>query len=306
VKLQSVVFSAGLMPVYFGNLSFWSYPLPIKDASELYSPVNYNYGLAGLGKNGAGIFGYGSSTNYAYGIKPTASADFGIMLSGKFLPIEGLTSSFISYYIQMLNGGGYKNGIDNNNGAPFINGATNENNYAYQGSLFLSPLDGTLIGGTYRYVQYDATENFNTESSYAIILNAKNVLNIPIDLSIEYVDEYVTNTAYSFQPASATSYNGFTNDFNGVVYSITLGYGFADWTIEPLIRYDYFSPNTITTNGGDVSSSILYVGASIKLDANNLTMKPLFGYFLTENGAPGVNWIVWLEFAYKLNFTIWQ
>ncbi len=300
-KLNSIVFSAGLVPVYFGNISFWSYPLPIKDASELYSPVNYNYGVNTTNSKQTNMV---LQTNYS-GIKPTGSADFGFTLSGKLLPIEGLTSSLISYYLQILNGDGYKN-LDNNNGAPYVNGATNWNNFAYQGSIFLSPLEGTLIGGTYRYVGLDDTSSFNTENSFALIADAKNVMGIPVDFSFEYVNESVTNKAYSFQPSSVTGYSGFKNDFNGVVYSVTLGYGFMDWAIEPVIRYDFFNPNTITTNNKDVSGSILYAGASIKLDANNLTMKPLVGFYLTENGAPSKNYLVWLEFAYKLNFTVWQ
>jgi hypothetical protein len=77
-----------------------------------------------------------------------------------------------------------------------------------------------------------------------------------------------------------------------------------------MIRYDYLNPWTGATNSSgsfqDVSSSILYFGGSIKLDQNNLTFKPLVGKYLTENGQPSGDWLIWVEFAYKLNFTIWQ
>ncbi len=295
-----LVFSAGLIPVYFGNIQFWQYVLPIKDATELYKGVSYTYGY---------IPSTSKPTNYT-GIAPTASADFGLMLSGKFLPIEGLTSSLISYYLQFLNGEGYKTFV-NNNGAPYINASTNGSDFAYQASAFVSPIDGTMIGGTYRIDSYDdatiGTGVHNTETSYALLLSARNVMNIPVDFTAQYISETSTNDwlPYSVAKNNTTPYG---YDFTGVVYSISLGYGFLDWAIEPMIRYDYYNPDTTVSNGQngtDVSGSILYIGASFKPDPN-LTIKPMYGMYMTENGKPSQNYLVWLEFAYKLNFTIWQ
>ena len=308
-SLKSIVFSAGIVPVYFGNISFWQYPLPIKDAVELYkNDSEYYYGEQGPIASSA-------QTNYKPGLKVCDSADLGLMLSGRIIPIEGVTSSLVSYYIQLLNGEGYKNYL-NNNGAPYNSyyAATNinagnggyGNTLTYQFSLFLSPLDGTLIGGSYRVNPYDYADNGNNETYLDLMVSAKNVMGIPIDFVFQYINENVTNNWSS----GVTTTDPCGNNFNGVVYSVSLGYGFADWAVEPMIRYDYLNPWTGATNSSgsfqDVSSSILYFGGSIKLDQNNLTFKPLVGKYLTENGQPSGDWLVWVEFAYKLNFTIWQ
>jgi hypothetical protein len=297
-KLGAIVFDCGLQPVYFGNIAFWNYALPIKDATELYTKVQYP------GDNpGNGML---SSTNYT-GVKPTASADFGFGLSGKLLPIPNMTSYLIFYSLQMLDGDGYTRYF-NNNGFPENNpvGQTNDNNFAYQASAWLCPLDGTMIGGTYRVYSYDDNaiggKINNTETSFDVTLSAKNVMGIPVDFLVQYINETSTNNwaAPNNGSVSAAAY-----DYIGDVFSVSLGYGFFDWAVEPMIRYDYFNPNA-SQSVADVSSSILYVGGSIKLDANNLTMKPMVGFYLTQNGQPSSDWLVWLEFAYKLNFTIWQ
>jgi hypothetical protein len=313
VKLNALVFSAGLQPVYFGNISFWQYVLPIKDATELYAKPSY------VGVNGA--TGAISLTNYS-GIDPTPSADLGLGLSGKLITLPGITSSLISYYFQFLDGDGYKV-IQNNSGLPANSpfGSTNGGNFAYQATVFISPLDGILIGGTYRNLQYDDGNSIttiipnSTETSYDLMVSARNVMGIPIDFLFQYIDEACTNNWAAYtentnatggSKAGLASSEGY--DFNGVVYTVSIGYGLMNWTIEPMIRYDYYNPDTGIyngQNGANVSNSILYLGGSLKLDPN-LVVKPMVGFYLTENGQPSSDWLVWFEFAYKLNFTIFQ
>ncbi|NPV00136.1 MAG: hypothetical protein HPY53_02025 [Brevinematales bacterium] len=67
-----LVITAGLQKTYFGNLPYWEYPLPVKDATEQHSSV-----------------------------APTASADLGVSISGS-------VGGMLNYHLQMLNGEGYK------------------------------------------------------------------------------------------------------------------------------------------------------------------------------------------------------
>ncbi len=269
VSLASLVLSGGLLKSYFGNLAFWEYPIPVKDATENYS----------------------STSQY---LKPAVSADFGLMLSGKLLPVEGLTSSLFSYYIQVLNG---EKGYESVYSGSFL--GTNADSFVGQYSAFISPLDGILIGGTYRYQDYNLVTG-NNETSYALVATAKDVMGIPVD----FVAQYIMMNSTNFYGKAV---NGTTNNyFNGVVYTVSLGYGLFDGAFTPYVRYDFYDQNTASNKTND-SGSLLYIGANIKLDKNNMAIKPMYTMYLTEKDQPtGGKFNIKLEFEYKLNFSIWQ
>jgi hypothetical protein len=263
VNQNSIVLSGGLMKSYFGNLAFWEYPIPVKDATENYS------------------------------VKPGASADFGLMLSGKLFPIDGLTSSLFSYYIQMLNG---EKGYETIYSGSFL--GTNADAFVGQASAFISPLDGFLIGGSYRAQDYNSVTG-NNETSYAIVATAKDVMGIPVDFVAQYI---MMNSTNMFGKPGV---NG-ANNFNGVVYTVSLGYGLFEGAFTPYIRYDAYDQNTASDKTND-SGSLFYIGANIKLDSKNMSIKPLYTMYLTEKDQPtGGKFNIKLEFEYKLNFSIWQ
>ena len=121
----SATFSGGLMKSYFGNLPNWEYPIAmVKDLTE--------------GR-----------------IKPSASADFGVMASIKAVPIEGYTKNLISLYAQILNGEGYEK---------IYSASTVSNDaYAFQISPVVTPIDGLNIGATYRTDPYLYENNKNRQ-----------------------------------------------------------------------------------------------------------------------------------------------
>ncbi|MGC8764862.1 MAG: hypothetical protein ACP5QT_03155 [Brevinematia bacterium] len=269
-----IVFSGGLVKSDFGYVQSWEYPIPVKHIADLLKTI------------------------------PTESADFGIGISGKLLPMEGLTKNLLYYNIQLLNGEGYK---------AFYSGSTSPANdtFASQYTLAISPLNGTKIGGTYRINPRDYVTSIQNlywvkSDAYSVYASAKDVeisenLKIPVDFVAEYV-------------AINTSYDGTTNiiqpstnyTVSGYAFTVMLGYTLFD-IFTPYVRYDMVDQNIAENKTNDMDQ-ILYIGANVKVDPKgNMVIKPVYQYYLMKGNKSDLNdWLIKLEFEYKMGFSIWQ
>ncbi|MCX7821380.1 MAG: OprO/OprP family phosphate-selective porin [Brevinematales bacterium] len=269
-----IVLSGGLMKSEFGFLGYWAYPIPVKDTADLLT------------------------------LLPSESADFGMGISGKLLPIEGLTKNLFYYNIQVLNGEGYKK---------LYTGSTAPANdtFASHYSLVISPLNGTMIGGTYRLNPRDHDKSIHNlywvkSDAYAFYISAKDIalsddFKIPVDFLFQYVGQ---NTTYDGRTNINTPATNYTQ--TGYAYTIMLGYTFFD-IFAPYVKYDVVDQNIAENKTNDMDQ-ILYLGANIKIDPKgNLVMKPLYQYYLMKGNSEKNNeWLVKLEFEYKMGFSIWQ
>jgi len=275
-----LVLSGGLMKSEFGYLTYWEYPLPVKALGE-------------VDKN----------------LKPTASADFGMGISGKLLPIEGLTKNLIYYNIQILNGEGYEKLYKGDTTPP-------NDTFASHYTLVLSPIDGVKVGGTYRLNPRDYEQSRDSraglplnvsQNAYAIYASANNIaisedFKIPVDFLVEYI---AMDTKFDgYKNTNSTSTTNYT--VSGYAYSIMLGYTLFD-AVTPYVRYDMVDPDTSASATNDMQQ-ILYIGANVKVDPKgNLVFKPLYQYYLMKDNKSDKNdWIIKLEVEYKLGFSIWQ
>ncbi len=153
---NEMVLSAGLIKSYFGNAVDWTYPLPIRDATEQYPAV-----------------------------RPSASADFGAMLYGNLLTTEDNKEGIFKYYLEILNAEGFDK--------IFNESSVESDNLCIQFAGYLMPIMGVSIGGTYRNVNYNTSKQ--RQEAYAAIVAAKNikfydenfVITIPVDFLFQYV-----------------------------------------------------------------------------------------------------------------------
>jgi len=255
---NEIVLSAGLLKSYFGYIADWSYPIPVKDATEQYSAV-----------------------------KPSASADFGVMLSGKFMSTEDNKDGIFKYYFQVLNSEGYEK--------LFTENSVQSDNLGLQFSGFVMPLIGLSIGGTYRSVNYNTSKQ--KQDAYAAVVAVKNLrlgegetaFTIPVDILFQYVGINSVNL---------------TNDVTtkGSVISTTAGYGFFDNSVTPYVRYDIVNEDDSKTNTDAklYQYSYLYFGINIK-PAKGLTIRPVYGQNMNNNDI-----MAKIEMEYAVNFSIWQ
>lgn len=265
--LDPLVLSLGLLKVTFGNIGFWEYPIPVKDATEQYSAV-----------------------------KPTASADFGVELSGKALPIKGLTKNLLSYNLQLVNGNGYDTASAIFNAST----TTDVSQFAGIGSIFLSPIDGTRIGFSYRTEQalsgvMGMSTNL-TKSGMAIVAAASDLNIADMDIPVDFLFQYV-QFDQSWQTNGAASTN-----YSGNVISASLGYGLFDKMLTPFVRYDMVTERAGQTNTATkaYNYNVLMLGLNYK-PTKNLAFKPFYSLNLTSG-----SFQVMLESEIKLGFSIWQ
>lgn len=265
-----LVLTFGLLKTQFGNLGFWEYPLPVKDATETYSAVT-----------------------------PTSSADFGVAISGNAFPIEGLTKNLLNYYLQLVNGAGYKTFYS-------ASTTTDLSQFALLASVYISPFNGTRIGFSYRTEPTIGNTSASiltniSKNSWAIMASATDLkiadMDIPVDFVFQYIyNENVINTN-SFGNPSILSTN-----VNGNVMTLSLGYGFFDKLITPFVRLDMVNENSAQTNitTKAYNYNILMFGLNYK-PAKNMTFKPFYSQNLTTGSIQ-----LMLEGEAKVNFSIWQ
>lgn len=265
-----LVITAGLLKTQFGNLGFWEYPLPVKDATETYSAVT-----------------------------PTASADFGVAISGSALPIEGLTKNLVSYYLQFVNGAGYKTAYSSSS-------TTDLSQFAVLASIYLSPINGTKIGFSYRTeptVGSSAASILtnSVKNSWAVMASASELKIGDLELPVDFVFQYI----YNENVINTNVYGGSTTlaaNVNGNVLSVSLGFGLFDRLIFPYARFDMVNENTAQTNTATkaYNYNILMFGLDYK-PTKNMTLKPFYSQNLTTGSIQ-----LMLECEAKLNFAIWQ
>ncbi|MEJ5284613.1 MAG: hypothetical protein ACP5Q5_04205 [Brevinematia bacterium] len=269
-----LVLSGGLVKSEFGYMPYWEYPIPVKEVADLLKRI------------------------------PTESADFGMGISGKFLPIEGLTKNLFYYNIQILNGEGYK---------ALYSGSTSPANdtFASQYTLVVSPLNGTKIGGTYRMNPRDHSKSIQNlywvkSDAYTFYAAAKDIklsddFKIPVDFLFQYISETTTYDGRTNISLPSTNYSE-----TGYAICVMLGYTLFD-IVTPYVRFDYIEPNIAENKTNDMDQ-ILYLGANIKVDPKgNMVIKPLYQYYLMKGNSEKNNeWLVKLEFEYKIGFSIWQ
>lgn len=255
----SLVFSAGQLKSYFGYIADWSYPIPVKDAVEAYSSI-----------------------------KPTASADFGVMFSGRVMPSDTMKNGLFNWYLQVLNGEGYEKLFSDTSAVS--NGAVD--NYAAQFTGFINVLPGVSLGGSYRYEAFNTS--FKTVDAADIMLVAKDIMLGETVIPVDFLFQYITmSTGNATTPAASRVYT------TGTVLSAMLGFGLLNSTVTPYVRYDMMDPNVSTAVTND-SRSYLYVGAKIN-PTKNLAVKPLFAYTMETSD---IN--LKLELEYKIGFSLWQ
>lgn len=265
-----LVLTLGLLKTQFGNLGFWEYPLPLKDATEMYSAV-----------------------------APTSSADFGVGLSGSGVPIDGMTKGLLTYYLQLVNGAGYKT---------FYTAATTSDlsQFALLASVYLSPIDGTKIGFSYRTEPTIGSQSApiltnSSKNSWAIMASAADLkigdADIPVDFVFQYIyNENVINTNAFGNPATLAT------NLNGSVMTVSLGYGLFDKLLLPYVRLDMVNENSAQTNVATkaYNYSVLMFGLDYK-PTKNVTFKPFYSQNLTTGSIQ-----LMLEGEFKVNFSIWQ
>jgi len=268
--------SAGLMKSEFGYLTYWEYPIPVKSINEI-----------------------------SKDLKPSSSADFGVGISGKILPIESVTSNLLYYNIQILNGEGYEKLYKSDQTPP-------NDSFASHYSLSIKPIEWLTIGGTFRINPYDYEKSrlnppfnvyHNALSSYLFVDNISlQELNIPIKLLLEYL--LMNNYYNGYQNTNSTIMTNYNT--SGYAYSFMIGYNLFDF-ITPYIRYDIIDPDNSEIKTNDMTQ-ILYLGANIKLgQKESLVIKPLLTYYIMQKNKYDINdWIVKLELEYKFGFSIWQ
>ncbi len=279
-----LVFSGGLLKNEFGYGINWEYPIPVKDLADLLTIKLHTGGKVSV----------------------APSADFGLGISGKFLPIEGLTKNLFYYNVQVVNGEGYDKLYKGDTTPP-------NDTFASQYTLLISPINGTKIGGSYRINPRDhvnSVQNYYGVKSDALTFyaSAKDIkvsedLKIPVDFVFQYISLNAT-----FDGNKTNNYTqGLTNyTINGYAYSVMLGYTLLN-AITPYVRFDTIDPDISESKTNDMDQ-ILYVGANIKADPKgNLAIKPVYQYYLMKHNKSDVNdWIIKLEFEYKIGFSIWQ
>jgi hypothetical protein len=253
-----LVLSAGLLKTYFGNISDWEYPIPVKVSTETYSQI-----------------------------KPTASADAGVSLWGKLLPIEGLTKNLLFYNIQVLNGEGYEKiwkATDTTNAdrlAAILHGA-------------IMPIDGISLGASYR--SQAANDKGIGEDALALFAQARDLKIGDLEIPVDFWFEYMTQTLTNGKTEKGT---------NSTLLSFTLGYGLFDKLLTPYVRYDIMTPNN-STDFSVSNTQVLYAGLNIALDKKNLFIKPMFDYYFMEAGKSTGKMDIKLEMEYKFGFSVWQ
>lgn len=279
------VISGGLIPSHLAYAAVNDYKLPLKTASKL-------------------------ATVYSSSVVPS-SADFGLGLSGKFLPIDGLTKNLFTYYFQALNGEGYKT---------LFSGSTASNfTYAYQGKLILTPITGVDLSVSYRNNPAEFTRSVYTVSNGTVTkalnystsimsfyLQARDVVipgmenPIPVDFLFEYYTYTDTKLDMKADPWSTTNVTGNT-------MQVSLGYGLLDSMITPYVRYDIITPS-IDASATNLVDNILYVGANFRADPKgDLSIKPVYGMYLTDKGKTGTGKsFIKIEAEFKFGMTAWQ
>lgn len=278
--LDVAVLSAGIIKTHFGNIGFWEFQIPVKDAVEQYADTTISF---------PGATAAITNKNTYYGPKFSPSADFGVSIAGKFLPIEGLTKNLIFYDIELLNGEGYD--------TLFTDKSYNNNQFALQGSLFLVPIDNTRIGGSYRvYDSLNSIGQLQQITGWALSAAVNGALDIPVYFAFEYLNQTVTTSSVP----TNTSYSQ-------NVVSATLGYGLFDKILTPYIRYDIVNANSELTNqislsGGATTQklyqySVLYAGFDF-VPTPNLVIKPFYWLNLTDN-----SYAIKIQAEYKINIT---
>jgi hypothetical protein len=254
-EFTSLVLSAGLLKSVFGNPDY-DYVMPVKPVEE------------------------------SAGITVCKTADYGAMISGKFLPDPDKKDGLVRYYIQMLNGEGYT--------AIFSTTSTARNDdFAGQGTLFVCPVPGVSVGGSYRFVGYNEL-NKKREISYAATLLARDVklgvgeeaAVIPLDAQIEYI---------AMNSITATAKTG---SVTANILSIMVGYGLFDKTLYPYFRFEYVDPNITKLAKTDIDRDY-YLGLNAK-PTKDLSIKPMLSYKSLSHATA-----VKLELDYKTSFVAW-
>jgi hypothetical protein len=254
-EFTDTVLSAGLIKSAFGNPDY-DYVMPVKPVEE--------------------------STS----VTICKTADFGAMLSGKFLPDPDKKDGLVRYYIQMLNGEGYNRIFS-------VTDTSTTYDFAGQGTVFLSPVTGLSVGGSYRFVGYDEL-NKKRETSYAFTAIARDIKPgsgeqadvIPVDAQLECI---------AMNSITATAKTGSTT---ANIFSIMVGYGFFDKTIYPYFRFEYVDPNIKKLSTVDIDRDY-YLGLNVRPD-KFLSIKPMIDYKSLSRATE-----VRLEFDYKTSFLVW-
>lgn len=255
--LGYAVLSGGLLKTQFGNIANWEYTMPVKDATEAY-------------------------------IKFTPSADFGFALSGKALPIEGLTKSLLNYSFQLVNGEGYEK--------LFKSSSYKSDLWCGIINLAVSPYKGVSIGGSYRMNNASLTnigDYIAHENALAVYAIANDLEIGDIKLPMEFLFQYLSQDKVT------------TNTINSTVMTVSLAYGLLDKVITPFVRYDMIDTDTSAggTNkiGSDKDYSYFYGGLTIA-PTKNFKIKGLYGKKIGGNEDS----LLKLELESKLDFSIWQ
>jgi hypothetical protein len=256
-EFTSLVLSAGLMKSVFGNQDY-DYVMPVKPVEE------------------------------ATTISVCKTADYGAMISGKFLPDPDKKDGLVRYYFQLLNGEGYTTIFSS-----MTTTTPKTGDFAGQGTVFVSPISGLSAGGSYRYVGYNEL-NKKREISYALTVIARDLkfgsgegaAVIPIDAQAEFV---------AMNSITATAKSGSTT---ANILSVMVGYGFLDKSLYPYFRIDYSDPNIKKLATVDIDRAY-YFGLNVKPN-KDFSLKPMISY-KTLSQAKAVK----LELDYKTSFLAW-
>lgn len=260
-----LVFTVGLMKSEFGYLTYWEYPIPVKYISDMKKEIKF------------------------------PSADFGVGISGRLFPIEGLTSGLFYYNIQVLNGEGYDQLFREDTTPP-------NDSYASHYTFVVSPISGIKLGGTYRLNPYQYSTNrtqTTTSAAYSMYIAANNIEISDVKIPLDFILEYLNLSTTTKTPSKEITVTGYA-------FTTSIGYTLFD-LITPYLRFDLIEPNTADNQTNDVDQ-IIYVGMNVKTGAkSNMVIKPLFYYYLMKGNNTSANdWGVKLEFEYKIGFSIWQ
>jgi hypothetical protein len=227
-------------------------------------------------------------------VKPTASADWGFAISGNALPIEGMTKNLLTYYVQIVDGSGYET-------TP-----TDISQFAILASAYISPIDGTRIGFSYRTEPSVSPNNAAlmtnaSKNSWAVMASAQDFkigdMVIPVDFLFQYIySENVINTNI-FGGASSLATN-----LNGNVLTVSLGFGLFENLFKPYVRYDMVNENTAQTNIYSKAYNYSYLMFGLDyIPTKNMVFKPFYSMNLTTG-----SFQVMLQGEFKVNFTVWQ
>jgi hypothetical protein len=254
-EFTDTVLSAGLLKSCFGNPDY-DYVMPVKPVEE-------------------------STTVFV-----CKTADFGTMVSGKFLPDPDKKDGLVRYYIQMLNGEGYNTIFNSTQTAKTAD-------FAGQGTLFVSPIPGLSAGGSYRYVGYNELTK-KKEIAYAATLLARDLkfgsgeeaTVIPVDAQVEYI---------AMNSITATAKTG---SVTANILSVMVGYGFFDKSMYPYARFEYVDPNINKLTKCDIDR-VYYLGLNVK-PTKDLWIKPMISYKQLSRATA-----VRLELDYKTSYLLW-